>query len=170
MTRSVGIQCKADRFTVERVAFHVKGAEHERDVIRHPGSVVIVPRFDDGRVCLIRNYRVSVDQTLIELPAGTLEGGEPPMQAAYRELQEETGLIADVMIPICSFYAAPGILDEQMHLFLAESLHRGPTAREAAEEIENMFVPWSEAMAMVEERKIIDAKTIVGLFLCHDRR
>jgi ADP-ribose pyrophosphatase len=101
---------------------------------------------DDGRVCLIRNYRVSVEQTLIELPAGTLEPNEDPAQTAERELIEETGYRAQTVTSLASFYLSPGILDERMHLFLASGLEWVGTAREPGEEIENLVVPWPQAM------------------------
>jgi ADP-ribose pyrophosphatase len=120
---------------------------------------------DEDHVCLIQNFRVSVNQTLIELPAGTLEPPEPPEQAAHRELIEETGYKASVMRELHGFYLSPGILDERMHLFVATDLLAVGAAREPGEEIENLVVPWHEAMQLVESRKIQDAKTISGLLL-----
>jgi ADP-ribose pyrophosphatase len=139
------------------------GIEKTRDIVRHPGACVIVPRLDDGRVCLIRNFRIAAGQTLIELPAGTLEPPEPPHVTAERELIEETGYRAARIEPLHTFYLSPGILDERMHLFLATGLTAGPTAREEGEEIENLEVAWDEAVAMIFRGEIQDAKTIVGL-------
>jgi ADP-ribose pyrophosphatase len=134
-----------------------------REVVRHPGSVVIVPEVDDRHVCLISNFRVSVGETLIELPAGTLDPNEDPSDCAMRELTEETGYTANRMSSIFAFYPAPGILDERMHLFVATELTAGAPAREPGEEIENLVVTWDEADQMVRDNKIYDAKTIVGL-------
>ena len=139
------------------------GTVKTRDIVRHPGACVIVPRLDDGRVCLIRNFRIAAGQTLIELPAGTLEPPEPPQVTAERELIEETGYRAARIEPLHTFYLSPGILDERMHLFLATGLTAGPTAREEGEEIENLEVAWDEAIAMIFRGEIQDAKTIVGL-------
>lgn len=144
------------------------GQLRTRAVVRHPGAVTIVPMVDEDHVCLIRNFRVSVNQTLIELPAGTLEPPEPPEQAAHRELIEETGYKAGVMRELHGFYLSPGILDERMHLFVASDLTAVGAAREPGEEIENLVVSWQEAMQLVESRKIQDAKTISGLLL-YDR-
>src|SRR3569623_3611092 len=98
------------------------GKTKTRDIVRHPGACVIVPLLDDGRVCLIRNFRIAVGRTLIELPAGTLEPPEPPEVAAARELEEETGYRADAVMPLCEFFMSPGILNERMHLYLATGL------------------------------------------------
>lgn len=137
----------------------------EKEIVRHPGAVVIIPLVSSQEVCLIRNYRVSVAQTLIELPAGTLEPGEPPLETARRELIEETGYRCGTIRHLHSFFLSPGILDEEMHLFVADQLALGPAAREPGEVIENLVVPWSEAMRMVVAGEIHDAKTMVGLLL-----
>ncbi|MDA1050951.1 MAG: NUDIX hydrolase [Planctomycetota bacterium] len=157
------------RFSVEEVDRKTAdGQIRTRAVVRHPGAVTIIPIVDDDRVCLIRNFRVSVNENLIELPAGTLEPPEPPDQAAYRELQEETGYRAGTMRELHGFYLSPGILDERMHLFVATNLEMVGAAREPGEEIENFVVSWQEALELVESRQIQDAKTIVGLLL-YDR-
>lgn len=157
------------RFSVEEVDRRTRdGQVHKRAVVRHPGAVTIIPMVDNDRVCLIRNFRVSVNQTLIELPAGTLEPPEPPAEAAARELQEETGYQAGMLRELHGFYLSPGILDERMHLYVATDLEAVGAAREASEEIENLVVSWQEAMALIESREIQDAKTIVGLLL-YDR-
>jgi len=139
------------------------GKIKKREIVRHPGACVIVPLLDDGRVCLIRNWRVAVNQTLIELPAGTLEPPEPPHVTAERELIEETGYRAKKIEFLHAFFLSPGILDEKMHLYVATGLTEGETAREEGEEIENWLVPWDDAIAMIFRREIQDAKTIVGL-------
>ena len=139
------------------------GVKRTRDIVRHPGAVVIVPLLDDGRVCLIRQFRLSVNETLIELPAGTLEPPEPPLDCAKRELIEETGFRAARIEQVHAFFLSPGILDEKMHLFLASGLTAGDPNREAGEEIDNLLVPLDEAIAMIFRGEIRDAKTIVGL-------
>ena len=140
------------------------GKPKTREVVRHPGACVIVPLLDDGRVCLIRNWRIAVNQTLIELPAGTLEPPEPPEQTAERELIEETGYRARSIQFLHAFYLSPGILDEKMHLYLATGLTEGEAAREEGEEIENWLMPLDQAINMIYRGEIKDAKTIVGLF------
>lgn len=157
------------RFSVEEVERRTPdGQIRTRAIVRHPGAVTIIPMVDDQHVCLIQNFRVSVNQTLIELPAGTLEPPEPPEQAAYRELHEETGYKAGAMRELHGFYLSPGVLDERMHLFVATDLESVGAAREPGEEIENLVVSWEEAMELIVTRKIQDAKTIVGLLL-YDR-
>jgi ADP-ribose pyrophosphatase len=155
----------ASRFKVVREYQETSEGERPREIVRHPGAVVVLPLLDDGRVCLIRNYRISVNQTLIELPAGTLEPGEEPIVNAERELIEETGYRAAKLEQLHAFYLSPGILDERMHLFVATGLTAGETALEAGEEIENLIVPWEEALAMATDGRIQDAKSIVGLLL-----
>jgi ADP-ribose pyrophosphatase len=152
------------KFTVVRHTIQTPGGTTKtREVVRHPGACVIVPLLDDGRVCLIRNFRIAVDQTLIELPAGTLEPPEPPAKTAERELIEETGYRAQKIELLHAFFLSPGILDEKMHLYVAKGLTAGETAREEGEEIENWLVPLDEAVAMVFRGEIQDAKSIVGL-------
>lgn len=155
---------KSRIFTIQRLTYRShSGHEIEKDVVRHPGSVAIVPMFADGRVCLIKNYRVSVDRTLIEIPAGTMEPPEPPLDCAHRELIEETGFRAGKLQHLTSFFPAPGILDEEMHLFLATELTAGDPAREVGEEIENFIVTLDEAKSLIAKGEICDAKTILGV-------
>lgn len=138
--------------------------ELRRQVVEHPGAVTIIPLVEADRVCLVRNYRVAVGRTLVELPAGTLEPNEPPLETARRELHEETGYTADRWRELPAFFMSPGILSERMHLFVAEGLTPGPPAREPGEEIDNLVVAWSEALAMAERGEIEDAKSLVGIF------
>src|SRR5262245_49736965 len=143
------------------------GHEYVRETVQHPGAVVILPILHDGRVCLIRNYRIAVRQTLIELPAGTLEPDEDPADTARRELAEETGYRAAQIERLLEFYMSPGILSERMHAYLATGLTKGPPAPEAGEEIEPLLVTWDEALGMVHAGEIQDAKTLATL-LYHD--
>jgi ADP-ribose pyrophosphatase len=155
---------KCDRFRVVRARrVDPNGVEQERAVIRHPGAVTILPFVDEHHLCLIKNYRISVDRVLVELPAGTLEAGEDPALTAERELAEETGYRARRWRRLQEFYLSPGILDERMHVFAAEDLQSGPPAREAGESIENWVVSWSVALDMIRRGEIQDAKTIVAL-------
>jgi ADP-ribose pyrophosphatase len=156
----------AKRFRVERVTQRFDdGSTVVRDVVRHPGAVVIVPVLDDGRLCLIRNYRVAVDREMLELPAGTLEPNEPPIETARRELIEETGFQAAEMSPLCEFFMSPGILDERMYAFVATGLAEGPPAREAGEQIENLLVTMAELDALLNAGKIQDSKSLSALFV-----
>lgn len=148
---------------VEETHVTSSGATKTRQIVRHPGAVVVVPLLADGRVCLIRQWRIAVKETLVELPAGTLEPNEPPIVTAERELIEETGYRAETIVPLHEFFLSPGILDEKMHLFLATGLTEGEPQREVGEEIDNLLVPLEDAVAMIFSGEIRDAKTIVGL-------
>jgi ADP-ribose pyrophosphatase len=150
---------RVERFDVELPT----GKTVSRDAVRHPGAVVLLPRLDDGRVLLIRNYREVVERWLSELPAGTLEPGETPDEAAPRELEEETGYRATTFTKLTEFLATPGICDERMVVFLAEGLV--PTAQrlDEGECIEVVPTPFEEALRMVEDGTIEDAKTIASL-------
>ena len=166
----------ADELLLETSRFRVvrrteqlpDGKPHSREVVVHPGAVVILPLLDDGRVCLIRNQRIAVGQELIELPAGTIDPGEDPLETARRELVEETGYQAEHWQRLHEFWMSPGILNERMHLFLATGLQPGPAAPEAGEQIRTLLVPWAEALALVDSGQIRDGKTLAGL-LYYDR-
>ena len=151
-------------FRVVRQSYRTPdGREHVRETVVHPGAVAIVPMVDDDHVCLIRNYRPSVGRTLIELPAGTLGQGEDPRAAAARELIEETGYRARSVEPLVEFFMSPGILNERMYVFLATGLESGVQQLEAGEQIERLVVAWDEALDMVRQGKIQDAKSLAGL-------
>ena len=155
-----------------RVVRHVEqssdGTMHAREIVEHPGAVTILPLLDDGRVCLIHNHRVAAGKTLVELPAGTLEPGEDPSATARRELREETGYRAASFEKLIEFFMSPGIMSERMHLFVARGLVAGDAQREAGEKIDNLVVPWDDAMRMALDGTIEDAKSLVGL-LYYDR-
>ena len=167
MSQTPTVLLTAAKFRVVEHVLPPKGERPElrRQVVEHPGAVTIIPWVDGDRVCLVRNYRVAVGRTLIELPAGTLEPNEPPLETARRELQEETGFTADRWRELPAFFMSPGILQERMHLFVAQGLTPGPPAREPGEEIDNLVVPWSEALSMAERGEIEDAKTLTGILL-----
>jgi ADP-ribose pyrophosphatase len=141
-----------------------------RDMILHPGAVVILPMVDRDHICLLRNHRFVVGQTLWEIPAGTLEPGEPIELAAQRELLEETGYRAKTWHNLGYLYASPGVLDEKLHLFVAENLTPGTAKPEADEELEPVTVKWSDAIQMALDGTIKDAKTITSLLLWERRR
>lgn len=167
---SKNIQYRSRIFTVERMEYETStGNSVSKDVVRHPGSVAILPIFDNGKICLIRNRRITVDEILLEIPAGTMEPPEPPKACAFRELIEETGYRASNMEEVADFFAAPGILDERMHLFVASGLELGVPAREIGEEIENQIVSLDEAMSMIHNGQIHDAKTMLAILLHHQR-
>jgi ADP-ribose pyrophosphatase len=141
------------------------GVEIRRDLIIHPGAVVILPLVVPDRVCLLRNQRFVVNDTLWELPAGTLEPGEPLEAAAARELREETGYTAGRWRYLNYLYASPGVLDEKLHLFVAQDLIAGETELEADESLHSVILHWHEALELVYSGAIRDAKTITALLL-----
>lgn len=152
---------KTARFDVERVTQRLPdGRLHSREVVRHPGAVVILPILDDGRICLIKNYRVAVDEELFELPAGTLEPPEPPIETARRELTEETGFRCGILESLIQFNMSPGILDEKMHAFVARNLVAGETALETGEQIENAIKSPNEIERMIVDGHIKDSKSL----------
>lgn len=141
------------------------GQPVRRDVILHPGAVAVLPLLDGERIVLLRNHRPAVGETLWEIPAGTLEPGEPIEQAAHRELAEETGYRAGRLRRLHSFYPSPGLLSERTHLFVAEDLTPGEMRLEPCEEIEPVTVAFAEALRRAIDGEIRDAKTLVALLL-----
>jgi ADP-ribose pyrophosphatase len=141
------------------------GTTVRRDVVLHPGAVVVLPLVDDGHVCLLRNHRPIIAETLWELPAGTLEPGEPPERAAVRELAEETGYTAGRWRKLAELFPSPGCLTELVHLFVAQELTAGEARPEADEQLEVHVVPWDEALRWAVDGTIRDAKTVAGLLL-----
>jgi ADP-ribose pyrophosphatase len=139
------------------------GRRYRMEVCNHPGAVVVVPMLDENTVLLIRHFRHAVGRYLMELPAGTLEKNEPPINAAGRELLEETGYLARKLKPIISFYSSPGILTEHLHAFAAFDLQQRTSALEAGEDIELSPRTLDEASEMIHRGEIQDAKTIVAL-------
>jgi ADP-ribose pyrophosphatase len=156
------------RLELHHLDQQLTGRRLRKEVVVHPGAVVILGFLPDDRLLLIRNRRYAVGETLIELPAGTLEKGEDPMNCAGRELLEETGYLARRLKPLPGFYASPGILTERMHLFAAYDLTHQGQALEADEEIEVLPTPLPDAIEMIRDGEIQDAKTIAGI-LMYDR-
>ncbi|WP_419193200.1 NUDIX hydrolase [Kolteria novifilia] len=146
------------------------GKRVERDFCRHQGAVVIIPLLPGDRVVLIRNYRHAPDVVLLELPAGTLDAGENPDDAAVRELAEETGYRAGSIERLTEFYPSPGISNERMYLYVAERMTAGEMALEEDEQIVPEIVPLKEALAMASDGRLRDAKTMVGLWFFAIRR
>ena len=146
-----------------------KGHKLDAEIVRHPGSVVIVPRNDANEIALVRQYRHAVGRDTWEIPAGSLKPGEDPRAAARRECQEEVGLVADRLEPLGSFFPTPGYCNEEMHFFLAAGL-REPRADEEAhqdedEDIEVRWVALPELRAMIARGEIVDLKTLGGVSL-----
>jgi ADP-ribose diphosphatase len=142
------------------------GVRVRRDIIRHPGSVVILAldeRKAEPSVLLIRQYRYAANRELWELPAGRIDEGESALQAAQRELIEETGYTASEWKPALCYYASPGFLDETMSIFAARDLRRGTACPEEDESIVSRLVPLSRAVQWVMSGKVQDGKAIAGV-------
>ncbi len=145
------------------------GKTLQREVVRHPGAVVIVPVLDSGEVVLIRNHRIAIGKALWECPAGTLEPPEHPDQCAHRELIEETGYRAATMRPLGWFYTTPGFTDEKMHAFVARRLSEVGQQLEEDENITVEPVPARRAIEMIEQGELTDAKSMLSLLLAERR-
>ena len=145
------------------------GATADLEYVEHPGAAAIVPLAANGEVVLIRQYRHALKGYIWEIPAGTLNPGEPVADCARRELTEETGLAAAAWEKIGEITPVPGYSDERVHLFLAWGLTPARQALDADEVLAVHRVPLPEALGMIERGEIQDAKTICGLLLAERR-
>jgi ADP-ribose pyrophosphatase len=136
-----------------------------RDLIFHPGAVVILPVLDREHVCLLQNHRFVIGTTLWEIPAGTLEPNEPLEACAKRELLEETGYTALKWRYHGFLYASPGVLDEKLHLYFAQELTAGTARPEVDEELTPVTLKFADALQMCFNGEIRDAKTVTALLL-----
>ena len=142
---------------------------YQRDVVRHPGSAVIVPVFADGTVALVKQYRHPAVRYLLEIPAGTLDEGEKPEVGAARELEEELGVVAAKMEKLSEFFVSPGFCEEKMWVYLATELTETSQRLDEDEVIEVVRLSLTEALEMISDGEIEDAKTIIGLMLAAPR-
>jgi ADP-ribose pyrophosphatase len=141
------------------------GSQGTREYVRHPGAVAIVPLFDDGRVLLERQFRYPHGRDFIEVPAGKLEPDEPHLETAKRELLEETGYAAEEWTRVGVIHTAIAYTDEAIEIFLARRLSLGERKLDAGEFLETMIVDFEEAIAMIHDGRITDAKTVAALLL-----
>ena len=139
------------------------GTQAAREYIRHPGAVAIVPLFDDGRVLLERQFRYPHRREFIEIPAGKVDHGEPHLGTAKRELLEETGYAAAEWTRLGVIHTAIAYTDEAIELYLAKKLTLGERKLDAGEFLEVFSLPFEEAVDMIREGKITDAKTVSAL-------
>jgi len=164
---------KGRYLTVERIAARLPTGERvTRDVVVHPGAVVIAPLDSSGRLLLVAQYRLPAGGTLLELPAGTLDEHEgqveDPLAAAHRELEEETGFRAGSMERLGGFWSAPGFSTEYLTLYLATDLREAAENRLAPdldEDLSLVVLPLEDAIAAIEAGLIEDAKSIAGILL-----
>lgn len=144
------------------------GTRFERDVVRHPGAVSVVPVMEDGSVILVRQYRAAIDSSVLEIPAGKRDvPGEPPERTAARELVEEVGLSAGRLEHLAMFHNSIGFSDEESHVYLGTQLHPAEMDRQGIEEqhMEIVSVALSDTPTMIAAGEITDAKTVIGLTL-----
>jgi ADP-ribose pyrophosphatase len=144
--------------------------EYKREVVVHRGSAVIVPVFEDKTVAMVRQYRHAAAEYLLEIPAGSLDKGETsPEACAHRELEEEIGVVADLLEEIASFYVSPGFLTEKMFVYLATGLTKTEQNLEIDEILEVERHSFAEAFDMIRSGGIQDAKTMLGLIFAGPR-
>jgi ADP-ribose pyrophosphatase len=146
----------------EDVAVAPDGFEIRRAIVRHPGAAVMMPLDESGRVLLVRQFRLPAGKRIWELPAGRIDEGETPLQAARRELAEETGYRARKWKKIVSYFPSPGFVGEKMHIYLATGLIRGEATPMDDERIECRWFAVEEVEDWIRRGKIIDGKTIAG--------
>ena len=159
-------QLKNKLFTiVEEVAHDPSGFEIKRSIVRHPGSAVMMAVDEKSRILLVKQFRLPAEQYLWELPAGRLDPGETPLEAAKRELREETGYKAQSWTELTEFWASPGYVAEKMHIFLATGLTEGEKEPMEDERIEVHWFSLDEVGRMIRDGRISDAKTMIGYFM-----
>jgi ADP-ribose pyrophosphatase len=150
-------------FQVRDDLLEAGGRRFRRQVVVHPGAAAILPLLADGRVLLVRQYRHGLAQRLLEVPAGTLEPGEPPEACARREIEEEAGWRAGRLLPLGPFYPTPGISTEVIHLFAATDLVATEARPEPDEDIAVETHPLDEVVRMILDGRIRDGKTIAAV-------
>jgi len=143
------------------------GSEGVREYIRHPGAVAVVALFDDGSVLLERQFRYPHRREFIEIPAGKLEPGEPHLATAKRELAEETGYAAADWRYLGVIHTAIAYTDEAIHLYLAKRLSRTERKLDQGEFLETLARPFDEALGMIRDGELSDAKSVAALLWVH---
>jgi len=156
-------KCKLFRVTEDKAVDPKTGFEITRSVVRHNGSAVILA-VHKRSILLVRQYRLPAEKPLWELPAGKVDGHETPLNAAKRELAEETGYTAANWSLLASFYVSPGFVDERMHLYLATDLTKGTATPMDDEQIEVTWFKRKEVALLIQNGKIEDAKTLIGFY------
>lgn len=139
------------------------GKEATREIVRHPGASAVIALLD-GKLLVVDQYRKPLDKFQIEIPAGKLDAGEDPMEAAARELEEETGYRAKNLMLVSAFYTSPGFADEKLYLYFSDQLEAGEQHLDADEDLRVEAITMEQADAYMAEGRISDAKTIVAVY------
>jgi ADP-ribose pyrophosphatase len=134
-----------------------------REIVRHPGAVCVLALLDD-KMLVVEQFRKPLGKSQVELPAGKLERGEDPKEAAGRELEEETGYRCQSLRHICSYYTSPGFADELIHFYVAEQLEKGEVNLDEDEFLECEAITLEQALEMIADQRISDAKTITAVY------
>lgn len=140
-----------------------------REVVRHPGAVVVLAECPDGRFVLVRQYRKAIESELIEVVAGTRDPGETPDECARRELKEETGYSVDALTPLGTIVSAPGYTDERLYVYHALVGERAESAPDEDEQIECVYMNRDEVEAVIAGEGVLDAKTLAAWMLWQRR-
>lgn len=138
-----------------------------REVVQHPGGVIILPIDKEGNVRMVRQFRYAFGRTILEIPAGKLEYGEEPLAAAKRELEEEVGATADSWGSLGKVFPTPGFCTEVQHLYLARGLTFGCTHPDEDEFLEQVSLPFAQAYAMAADGRMEDSKSVIALLRAH---
>ena len=141
------------------------GRTSTREIIEHNGAVAIVPMLDARTVIMVKQFRQAAGQVLLEIPAGGMDDGEDPASAAGRELSEEIGYYPQKLTEMFRSYLAPGYSSEMLYTFIAEDLRREVLPNDHDEFIEVVSIPLDEAIDMIRDGRIVDAKSICGLLI-----
>ena len=163
-------KCSLFRVTEDQAVDRKTGFEIRRSVVRHAGSAVMMAVDEKKRVLLVRQYRLPAESYLWELPAGRLDPGEKPLQAAKRELIEENGYRARKWTKLAAFFVSPGYVQERMTLFVATGLTAGEATPMDDERIETRWFTRKELKEMIRDGKVEDAKTMLGFLLWKGRK
>jgi ADP-ribose pyrophosphatase len=139
-----------------------------REKVGHPGAVAIVPLTANGEIIMVKQFRYPVEKILMEIPAGKLDSGEPAIECARRELQEEAGVVGGQLIHLTTIYTTPGFSDEKMDIFLSKGFKEINNSPDHDEFLHIAKVKISECLRMVYEGLIMDAKSIIGIMLARD--
>lgn len=141
------------------------GKEATREIVVHRGAIAAVPLIDGEKIVMVRQFRQAAGETLLEIPAGTLDSGEDPVDCARRELGEEIGYHPNKLTLMFKSYLAPGYSSEMLHTFLAQDLVKTQAHTDADEFLEVVEVPMSDAIDLIRSGDIKDAKTICGILM-----